>query len=157
LMHVGCGINVGMPGTRDDDRLDAQDPTRRRLLPLWPNLVVSRARHVYVVDLRQRFEGTDFVETNHEMSRWRGVDAVVHRFELCRSRARIVDELQKIIRDALGGLEEVIEIASRDGDLFRLADFDERLAGMWNERVDIDDPSGRCEKIDLADLLRFCF
>src|SRR6516165_6198324 len=47
--------DVRMTGTRNDDRLDAQDPTRRRLLPLWPDLVVSRARNVHGVDLRQRF------------------------------------------------------------------------------------------------------
>jgi hypothetical protein len=62
--------DVRMTGTRNDDRLDAQDPTCRRLLPLWPDLVVSRARNVHVVDRRQRFQRTDF-----DMSGWRGVDA----------------------------------------------------------------------------------
>src|SRR5262249_8747975 len=61
--------DVRMAGTRNDDRLDAQDPTCRRLLPLWPDLVVSRSRNVHVVDLRQRFQRTDFVEADHGMSR----------------------------------------------------------------------------------------
>src|SRR5262245_3391108 len=84
--------DVRMAGTRNDDRLDAQDPTRRRLLPLWPDLVVSRARNVHVVDLRQRFQRTDFVEADHGMSGWRGVDAFLHCFELRLSRVGIVDE-----------------------------------------------------------------
>ena len=89
--------------------------------------------------------GTDFIEADHDMSGWRGVDTFLHRFELRLSRIGIVHELQKIIRDALGRLEELIEIASRDGDLLRLADFDERLPRTWNERVDIDDPpDGPC-------------
>src|SRR5262245_1018098 len=48
--------DVRMTSTGNDNRLDAQDPTRRRLLPLWPDLVVSRSRNVHVVDLRQRSE-----------------------------------------------------------------------------------------------------
>src|SRR5262249_9039304 len=60
--------DVRMTSAGNDDRLDAQDPTRRRLLPLWPNLVVSRSRDVHVVDLRQRFQRTDFVEADHDMS-----------------------------------------------------------------------------------------
>src|SRR5262249_949179 len=60
--------DVRMTSTGNDDRLDAQDPTRRRLLPLWPDLVVSRSRNVHVVDLRQRFQRTDFVEADHGMS-----------------------------------------------------------------------------------------
>src|SRR5262249_4563945 len=57
--------DVRMASTRNDDRLDAQDPTCRRLLPLWPDLVVSRSRNVHAVDLRQRFQRTDFVEADH--------------------------------------------------------------------------------------------
>src|SRR5215831_1160211 len=60
--------DVRMASTRNDDRLDAQDSTCRRLLPLWPDLVVSRSRNVHVVDLRQRFQRTDFVEADHGMS-----------------------------------------------------------------------------------------
>src|SRR5215471_11752881 len=55
----------------------------------------------------------------------------------------------KIIRDALGCLEELIEIASRDGDLLRLTDFNERLSWARNACVDIDDsPDGprRCNQ-----------
>ena len=120
--------DVRMASTRNDDRLDAQDPTRRRLLPLWPDLLVSRARNVHVVDVRQRFQRTDFVKADHGMSGWQGVDAFLHCFELRLRRIGIVNELQKIIRDALRRLEELIEIASRDGDLLRLADVDERLS-----------------------------
>ncbi len=61
LSRILCE-DVRVAGTRNDDRLDAQDPTCRRLLPLWPDLVVSRARNVHVVDLRQRFQRTDFIE-----------------------------------------------------------------------------------------------
>src|SRR6516165_7503591 len=60
--------DVRMASTRNDDRLDAQEPTCRRLLPLWPDLVVSRSRNIHVVDLRQRFQRTDFVEADHGMS-----------------------------------------------------------------------------------------
>src|SRR5258708_8713362 len=60
--------DVRMASTRNDDRLDAQDLTCRRLLPLWPDLVVSRSRNVHVIDLRQRFQRTDFVEADHGMS-----------------------------------------------------------------------------------------
>src|SRR6516165_4557086 len=56
--------DVRMTSTGNNDRLDAQDPTRRQLLPLWPDLVVSGSRNVYVVDLRQRFQRTDFVEAD---------------------------------------------------------------------------------------------
>src|SRR5215469_17784877 len=116
---------------------------------MWPDLVVVRARYVHVVDLRQRFQRTDFVEADHSMSSGRGVNAFLHHLELRLSRVGIVDEFQKVIRDALGLLEEPIEIASRDGDLLRLADFDERFPGTWNDRVDIDDSSdgsGRCNQ-----------
>src|SRR5262249_30216710 len=60
--------DVRMTSTGNDDGLDTQDPTRRRLLPLWPNLVVSRSRNVHIVDLRQRVQRTDFVEADHGMS-----------------------------------------------------------------------------------------
>src|SRR5262249_40778443 len=60
--------DVRMTSTGNDNRLDAQDPTRLRLLPLWPDLVISRSRNVHVVDLRQRFQRTDFVEADHGMS-----------------------------------------------------------------------------------------
>src|SRR5262249_24467438 len=60
--------NVRMASTRNDDRLAAQDPTSRRLLPLWPDLLVSGSRNVHVVDLRQRFQPRDFVEADHGMS-----------------------------------------------------------------------------------------
>jgi hypothetical protein len=69
---LGCILclceDVRMTSTGNDDRLDAQDPTRLLLLPLWPDLVVSRSRNVQVVDLRQRFQRTDFVEADHGMS-----------------------------------------------------------------------------------------
>src|SRR5215469_811680 len=60
--------DVRMASTRNDDRLDAQEPTCRRLLPLWPDLIVSRSRNIHVVDLRQRFQRTDFVEADHGVS-----------------------------------------------------------------------------------------
>src|SRR5262249_8031583 len=60
--------DVRMTSTGNDDGLDAQDPARLRLLPLWPDLVVSRSRNVHVVDLRQRFQRTNFVEADHGMS-----------------------------------------------------------------------------------------
>src|SRR5262249_37783970 len=60
--------DVRMTSTGHDDRLDAQDPARLRLLPLWPDLVVSRSRNVHIVDLRQRFQRTNFVEADHGMS-----------------------------------------------------------------------------------------
>src|SRR6516164_5458509 len=85
--------DVRMTSTGNDDRLDAQDPTRRRLLPLWPDLVVSRSRNVHVVDLRQRFQRTDFVKADHGMSGWQGVDAFLHCFELRLRRIGIVHEL----------------------------------------------------------------
>src|SRR5262249_2818459 len=81
LSCIFC-IDVSMAGTGNDHRLDSQVAPRRRLLPLWPNLVVSRARNAYDVDLRQRFQRTDFVEADHGMRRWRGVDAILHCFEL---------------------------------------------------------------------------
>jgi hypothetical protein len=34
-------VDVRMAGTGNYNRLNAQDPTRRRLLPLWPDLVVG--------------------------------------------------------------------------------------------------------------------
>src|SRR5262249_5998883 len=91
LSRILCE-HVRMAGTRNDNWLDAQDQTPRRLLPLWPDLAVSRARNVHVVDLRQRFQRTNFVEADHGMSGWRGVDAFLHCFELHLSRVGIVDE-----------------------------------------------------------------
>jgi hypothetical protein len=40
LSCIFC-VDVRMAGTGNDHRLDAQVTPRRRLLPLWPNLVVS--------------------------------------------------------------------------------------------------------------------
>lgn len=57
----------------------------------------------------------------------------------------IVDKSQKIVCDTLERLEELIEQAFRDGDVLLLADFDERAARIWNDRVDIVDSSdGPC-------------
>src|SRR5262249_24579893 len=69
LSGIFCVDDVPMAGTRNDHRLDAQVTPRRRLLPLWPNLVVSRARNAYGINLRQRFQRTDFVEADQGMSR----------------------------------------------------------------------------------------
>src|SRR5581483_1205645 len=54
-------------------------------------------------------------------------DHIVHISITAHSRVTIVDEVQKVIRDALGRLEAPIEIASWNGDLLRLAHFDHRL------------------------------
>ena len=40
----------------------------------------------------------------------------------------------------MGRLEQLVEVVSEDGDLLRLADFDERLSGTRNACVDIYDP-----------------
>src|SRR5581483_5489352 len=118
-----------------------------RLLPLRSDLVVSRARNVYALDLRQRFQRTDFVEADHDMSGSRGVDAFLHGFALLLGRVGIVGKSQEIIRDGLGRLEELVEIAARHHDLLRLADLDERHPGTRNNRVDIDEPpDGPCRR-----------
>ena len=117
-----------MAGTSDDDPLGAEDPTRRRLLPLGPDLVVRVAGNVHVLDRRHLLERTNLIEVRHISSVLRGVDVIAQRLPLGRRRIRIGAEPLEFVGDRLSALDELVQDTSRNRDGLAVANLDECLS-----------------------------